>query len=278
MKDQQPDAARFNTFQSKPDARSSDPQHRSVSVPGNGRVVRKSILSRQSSNADASAASFAYLPFETAHQLWLADHAAASSGERRRRLDEGGHGHAEKEMLRKVWLPAFGHLEHLHPEYEVTDFQGGARFIDLAYIRPPHRIAIEIDGYGPHLKEASRRQFCDERVRAAHLTNDGWTVIRIGYDDLKDRPRLWQQLLQQLIGKLYGHPGARDDEPFSQEQETVRLAVRLDRPIKLSDVERHFQCGYRRARKLIDNLEERGVLEKAGGGRVRIHAWKLSGK
>ncbi|WP_052486900.1 hypothetical protein [Gordoniibacillus kamchatkensis] len=37
-----------------------------------------------------------------------------------------------------------------------------------------------------------------------HLLNDGWIVVRIGYDDVRERPRLWQQLLQQMMGRLFG--------------------------------------------------------------------------
>lgn len=213
--------------------------------------------------------------FELEHRNWLEEHIKRSKGERRRRLEEGGHGHAEQETLRMVWMPAFGHLKYLFPEYEVTDFQGGTRFIDLAYVRPPHRIAIEIDGYGPHLRDASRRQFCDERVRSAFLLNDGWMVIRIGYDDLKERPRLWQMILQQLIGKLYGHGDESERQLYSEEREIVRLASELGRPIQMGDVKRFLQCGYLRARRILDQLEQKKVMVRVGGGAKRSHGWVL---
>ncbi|WP_052486899.1 hypothetical protein [Gordoniibacillus kamchatkensis] len=84
--------------------------------------------------------------FEKTHREWLEHHIRNRSGERRRRL-ENGHQHAEREMLRHVWWPAFGHFDCLHPEYEVTDFGEGARFIDFAYIRSGIKVAIEVDGY-----------------------------------------------------------------------------------------------------------------------------------
>ncbi|MBD2867537.1 hypothetical protein [Paenibacillus arenilitoris] len=132
--------------------------------------------------------------FEESYQNWLAKHAAGRSGENRRRIKDGL-GHAEKLMLHNVWWPAFGHFQYLHPEYEMQDFGEGYRYIDFAYIRSHVRIAIEIDGYGTHLRHVTRRQFCDQWVRQMHLTNDNWTVVRIGYDDIEQRPRLWQQLL-----------------------------------------------------------------------------------
>lgn len=59
--------------------------------------------------------------FEQEHRKWLDSHLKRRSGERKRRL-QAGHAHAEIEMLKKAWMPAFGHLQHLHPEYEVRDF------------------------------------------------------------------------------------------------------------------------------------------------------------
>lgn len=58
--------------------------------------------------------------FENAYDAWLQIHSNARSGERLRRLKDG-HRHAEKEMLRHIWWPAFRQFNHLHPEYEVTD-------------------------------------------------------------------------------------------------------------------------------------------------------------
>jgi hypothetical protein len=135
--------------------------------------------------------------FEYAHQRWIEQHLSQRKGERKSRLARG-HGHAEQRTLEHIWWPAFGTLDYLHPEFEVTDFHEGTRFIDLAYIRSGLKFAIEIDGYGTHVTKISRRQFADQWVRQMHLTNDGWIVIRIGYDDVIERPRLWQQLLQQM--------------------------------------------------------------------------------
>lgn len=184
--------------------------------------------------------------FEQAHREWLGLHLNQRKGERKRRLKEG-HRHAEKEMLRKIWWPSFGHFQNLHPEYEVTDYLEGQRYLDFAYIRPPVRIAIEVDGYGPHLKNISRRQFCDQWIRQMHLINDNWIVVRIGYDDLNERPRLWQQLFQQMFGRMFGDHDKHVCEADCIEREIIRLAIRLGRPIKLKDIRLTFECGYRHA-------------------------------
>jgi hypothetical protein len=213
--------------------------------------------------------------FEQAHRDWLESHLQCRRGESKRRLQEG-HNHAEKEFLRHVWWPAFDHFDYLHPEYEVMDYREGARFLDFAYIRPPMKIAIEVDGYGPHLRDISRRQFCDQWVRQMHLINDSWVVVRIGYDDIKERPRLWQQLFQQMIGRWFGDPGRQLQKIDCMEREVVRLGLRLSRPIKLKDVETELQCGYRYARKVMQNLVEKQWVVPTGSGTQRIHSWRLN--
>ncbi|MFC5468363.1 DNA-binding response regulator [Cohnella suwonensis] len=213
--------------------------------------------------------------FEADYGKWLEQQLFRCEGERARRL-KGGLGHAEKEMLIQVWWPAFGKLRHLQPEYEVTDFLEGKRFIDLAYIRPPIKIAFEIDGFGPHLQRISRDQFSNQWVRQMHLLNNDWIVVRISYDDVRQRPRLWQQLIQQMMWRLFGESAEGAFETVSAaEKEIVRLAIRLGRPLKLPDVQLTVPCGYRMARATMDKLVRRQWFQSEGGGVRRMHSWRL---
>jgi hypothetical protein len=213
--------------------------------------------------------------FEEAHKLWLDGHLGRRRGERKRRL-KSGHAHGEQEMLRRIWWPIFHNFDFLHPEYEVVDFHEGKRFIDLAYIRPPFRIAFEVLGYGPHQRDVSRRDYCDHWVRHSHLVNDGWLVIYIGYDDLKDRPRLWQQMVLQLVGKFFGNSTVMEKDLTSEERDIIRLAVRVGRPIKIADIRLNQSCAYRKARAIIRRLEEKRWLTPHSKGNERIHTWRLS--
>ncbi|MGO4273748.1 DNA-binding response regulator, partial [Paenibacillus sp. TAF58] len=93
--------------------------------------------------------------FEKAHEVFLAKHISMRGGERLKRLKEG-HGHAEKLFLEQIWWSAFGHFQDLHPEYEIKDFRDGTRFLDFAFLCHSLRLAIEIDGFGPHFADVSR--------------------------------------------------------------------------------------------------------------------------
>lgn len=213
--------------------------------------------------------------YEQEHQLWLIRHLSARNGERKERLRRG-HGHAEREFLRRIWWPAFGHFDSLHPEYEVVDFRGGSRYVDLAYLRAPYRIGIEVDGFGPHVKDVTRRQYCDQWVRQMHLLNDRWIIARIGYDDVVERPRLWQQLFQQMIGCYFSGGGQPSGEADLFEREILRLAVRSGGEIRLADVKLLLSCEYRKARTLLRKLTEKNWLIPARVDNRRHHIWKLN--
>ncbi|KIL39869.1 hypothetical protein SD70_17580 [Gordoniibacillus kamchatkensis] len=212
--------------------------------------------------------------FHEEYEAYVSRHAQLRKGERLRRLAEG-HGHAEKLFLQQVWWPAVGHFDYLHPEYEVVDFKDGSRFLDFAYVRNGERVAIEIDGFGPHFRDASRQQFADQLIRQNHLVLDGWHVIRFAYDDVKDKPRRCQQIVQQFIGRWYGA-----DRPFKieglslYEQELMRLAARNPQPITPADAAARLGVSDRYARTLLHSLAQRAILIPAAG-RLRIRAYRL---
>jgi hypothetical protein len=212
--------------------------------------------------------------FTQLHKVWLDRHISSRRGERRRKL-VAGHAHAERAMLEHVWYPAFGHFEYLHPEYEVRDYFDGRRYFDFAYIRGGLRIAIEVDPFGTHYEKLDKRQYSNQWVRQMHQFIDGWLFVRLSLDDVNERPRLWQQLFQQLIGRIYGG-NVHDYSLSAEERDIIRLALRLDRPINLSDVKALLNCGYHKARMNLSTLEEKQRLTPFGNGDKRIHAWELN--
>lgn len=212
--------------------------------------------------------------FSAAYTEFLRYHASRRSGERLRRLREG-HGHAERLFLQNVWWPAFEHFEHLHPEYEVADFRDGHRFLDFAFIHPAVRLAIEVDGYGPHVAQLSRRQFEDQLVRQNHLVIDGWEVLRFPYDMVERAPRQCQQMVQQFMGRRLGAPGSGELSVYGEA--VVRLAQTASRPITPGEVRALLRVGKRKARELLRELVREGWLKPAGG-RERIRSYAPGAK
>ncbi|WP_428908545.1 DUF559 domain-containing protein [Niallia sp. Krafla_26] len=210
--------------------------------------------------------------FEEEYQTFMNDHLQARTGERLRRLQEG-HNHAEKLFLRQVWWPLFHHFRYLHPEYEVDDYKDGQRYLDFAYIRPAIRICLEVDGYGPHLKQISRWQFSDSLERQNQLVIDGWTVIRFSYDQIKENPRRCQQIVQQVIGRWLGDK--LDQTSLSiVEKEVLRLAIRKGEAISPIEVEKYLKLSDKTVKKILSQLVDKKMLIPASGV-MRIRSYRL---
>lgn len=198
--------------------------------------------------------------FQSAYEKWLEEHRTTGSPERRRKL-RSGLGLAENTFVRNVWWPAVGDLRNLHPEYEVADYSGGARFIDFAYFRGGLKLAIEIDGYTTHAKNIDRRQFAYHLHRQNMLTLDGWDILRFSYDDVASNPRRCQQTIQQYMGSRFvsavDHltPHSQATRVTAMDREIVRLARSLPKPLSPGDVCQHLGVSrwtaYRHLRKLV---------------------------
>lgn len=211
--------------------------------------------------------------FEEEYQIFINTHVQARTGERLRRLKEG-HNQAEALFLRQVWCPIFYNFNYLHPEYEVDDFKDGKRYLDFAYIRPGIRICFEIDGYGPHLKNISRWQFSDSLERQNQLVINGWNVIRFSYDQVKEKPRRCQQIVQQIIGLWLA-----DELDYGSlsliEKEVLRLAVRKAEVIYPKEIEKYVKRSEKTVKKILAQLVYKKILTPASG-KSRVRSYRVS--
>lgn len=209
--------------------------------------------------------------FQSLYDSWYNSQIQLSSGNRQMRLTEG-HGHAEQLFLRHVWYPAFRSFEHLHPEYEVSDFRDGNRFIDFAYIRYPFMLAIEIDGYGPHSAKATRSQFSDSLMRQNYLMMDGWRILRFSYDDVSEKPRMCEQVLQQAMGIWFGGSSRAKAEDIV-EREILRYALNLNRKLQVKDVCHLLNVSVRKAQSILHKMLAKGILLPGGKGTQLIRVY-----
>lgn len=212
------------------------------------------------------------MDFDKAYAEFIEEHCNHRSGERLRRLREG-HGHAEKLFLSSIWWPMFHQFTYLHPEYEIHDYKDGYRYLDFAYLQPHFRVAIEIDGFGPHWKNITPWQFDDHCQRQNHLVIDGWYIIRITYNQMKEHPRFCQQTIQQLFGRWLASSASLEALTVF-EREIIRLAIRSITPITPKDVcfQLHIAAEY--AQRLLRGLAIKQWLQPASG-HVRIRSYEL---
>lgn len=212
------------------------------------------------------------MAFQEAYEAFVSKHRKGRSGEDLRRLDEG-HGHAERLFLEQVWWPAIGQFDDLFPEYQVTDFKGGSRYLDFAWIRSPYRICIEIDGYGPHQRDVNRWQYADHLQRQNDLVLDDWIVIRFSYDDVKDRPRLCERTLQQVQGKWLAHKSPKQSLGLV-EKKIIQLMVAKGELIpRIVAEELNFSS--KTARQWLNRLTVKGIFVPASG-KERIRKYRFN--
>lgn len=214
------------------------------------------------------------MDFEIAYEKFIRYHVRHRSGPGADRI-KSGLGHAEKLFLEQVWWPTFETFDGLHPEYEVQDYKEGYRFIDFAYVASHFRIAIEIDGVGTHWKNITTWQFSDHCNRQNHLQIDGWHLLRFAYQDVKTQPRMCQQTVQQMIGRLTGSSDTRLSVLQVIDRAIIRLALVTNRPITPTDVVTHVKITRNTAIYHLRTLTSMGWLEPASGA-SRIRSYRVA--
>jgi hypothetical protein len=198
------------------------------------------------------------MEFENAHQLLMDQHLSVRTGERRGRLARG-HQYAEKLFLQNVWWPLFGNLNHLHPEYEVYDWNRKSQFLDFAFLPPYGKFGLECDGYQSHVKDMDRERFSYSLNRDTFLNGLGWRIIHFSFDDVQNRPEICRMLLQMVIApSLIRVPSGQSLSP--QDKEIVKLAWSLDKGLRPKDVMLQYHLNFRTARKQLQELVRKGLL------------------
>jgi len=187
-------------------------------------------------------------------------------------------GHAEFKFLELVWWPAFGHFIGLHPEYAVRDFKDGIRYLDFAIFTNGMKVCVEVDGHGPHWRDAGRMQFADHLMRQNHLVIDGWIVIRFSYDDIMERPRRCQQLLHQLFGRRGTVHVSSASEPALCPAELLILkeAIRTHDSISSKYIASKLGIHYQTAAKHLHALVNKGFLVPVNPAGQRIRRFVIN--
>ncbi|CAH1209890.1 hypothetical protein PAECIP111892_03338 [Paenibacillus auburnensis] len=209
--------------------------------------------------------------FTEEHQKWLDRHKRRRTGERLDRL-ERGHGHGERMFVERVWWPIFGHLDDLHPEYEVSDWRGRPYFVDLVWKPGQVKFAIEIKGYGPHVQHTDRTRYRQELNRETYLQIAGYRVVSVPYDDLESMPELTISLFKSLlIPYLLKNPDGERSQYTRLEKDILRMAAHSNGLIRPVDLVNELGVNPRTIRKFMKQLCNKGKfrpLPAEGSNRI----------
>lgn len=222
----------------------------------------------KSAKSDQSGRLIVSSEFETAHRLYLQLHTEARYGERRGRL-ERGHQYAEKLFLQNVWWPLFGNFDHLHPEYEIHDWNRRSQFLDFAFLSENGaRIGIECDGFQSHIKDMDREKFSYALNRDSFLTGMGWKMLHFSFDDIQKRPEVCRMLLQLSLSPFIMGASNRSirDELSPEAKDVLRTAWRLGRAIRPKNLRDKYGFSHRKSSGLLQSLADMRLLHAVSGG------------
>ncbi len=208
--------------------------------------------------------------FEQAYGKWLDEQIEKEASVRRLELLKRGLGHGTVEFMRQIWFPAVGNLDDLHAEWEVRDYHGGYRYIDLAYRPDKAKGAIEIQGYGSHARDLDTRRFKDLCWRHSLLSLDGWTLLPVAYLSIVEEPERCRQLVLAFLGRFLSDDASSDGLSWLEE-ETIRYARRRLVPFGAVELARHLRVTDRHARSILGALVQGNRMMIASGQRYRTY-------
>ncbi|MEH7272266.1 hypothetical protein [Neobacillus vireti] len=109
--------------------------------------------------------------------------------------------------------------------------------------------------------------------RQNQLVIDGWTVIRFSYDQVNEKPRRCQQIVQQVIGRWVSDE--LDQAALSLlEKEVLRLAIRKGEEISPIEVEKYLNLSDKTVKNILSQLVDKKMLIPASGTK-RIRSYRL---
>lgn len=211
--------------------------------------------------------------FKKDYEMWMQKQIELEKNHRRRELLQKGLSHGTVELLRLIWHPVVGNFDHLYPEWEVRDYSGGYRYLDLAFLPGGLKGDIEVQDYRSHARDLDTRRFKDLCLRQSLLSLDDWIYLPIAYLSIRDHPEVCKQLVLSFLGKFVSFDV--DSRLNCLEAETVRYARRLLRPFTPMELAAHLRVTDRYARRLLHSLVETQHLLVAGGNK-RYRTYRLN--
>ncbi|MCD9023213.1 hypothetical protein [Cohnella silvisoli] len=181
-----------------------------------------------------------------------------------------------KKLLEMVLQPVLGSFKGLVLEYEMVSLSGVKIYGDVFH--PLLRTVFEEDNYVTHAEMITRDRFSFERARARSVAALGYTYFPYSRDELEKKPDFCQRNLYELIGRIGNAEGVGLRQLPVYEREVIRFSLLYNKPFQLADVSVWLQLKKETCRKVLRDLESKGLVYSIGGGMTRCHEFMITEK
>lgn len=99
--------------------------------------------------------------------------------------------------------------------------------------------------------------------------------IPFTWDEMDKKPELCRRAMYELLGRYSTSLGASYAEVTLYEREVIRYALRLGRPIRMSDVCECLQSAHQFCRRILRGMVEKKLLRPLRADKSRQHDYVL---
>jgi len=210
--------------------------------------------------------------FEREYEQFMEEQISNAKGQRKENLQQDLPG--TKILLEKVLYPVFGTLNGLMLEYEMKSVYGNNIYADV-YHRDL-RIVFEDDSYVTHVELTTRNRHSCEKGRARAFAIHGYSYFPYSRDELEKKPEFCRQNLYELLGEIVAMSQSKIVTLPVNEREIIRFAYTHGGSFVLEDASKWLLLKKETCRKVVNSLEQKGLVKRVGGSSSRCYAFEVT--
>ncbi|BBI33205.1 hypothetical protein [Cohnella abietis] len=202
----------------------------------------------------------------------LEEQKSSATGARLEQLNKQGEG--EKKLCEEIIGPVLKTFKGIVLEKEIVTLSGVKVYIDAYY--EPLRFGFEGEGFVVHAENITRSRFDFERQKIRSMVAYGIKYIPFSWDEMDKKADACRRTVYELVGRYSGHTGTSYQEVSLYEREVIRYALRLGRPIKMSDVRECLQSSNDFCHGVLKNMLVNKWIRPLNETAERHHQYVLS--
>jgi len=214
--------------------------------------------------------------FDELYERFLKEQIQGARGQRKERLLTDSALTGTRILLEKVVFPVLGSFGGIELEHELKGLSNVHLYYDACYM--PLKILLEEDHYVTHAELISRGRFSMERMRMRAAAVHGYVYFPYSRDELLKNPDSCANQFYELVSRLGAADGAEWLELPLHEREIIRCAAVRMAPFGLADAAGWLRLSRESARRVLRDMENKGLLRPVGGGSVRCFKFMVTEK